>query len=102
MDSAHLSCQATWMVRDRAQSWRQRGRSQAVDQAQDVGEHASRDRELGELERDIAAVAHVLRSNLDQPFTASANVGFWLQGDIQSPEIEVCSSPNFGHSGERR
>ena len=65
MDRAHLSCQATWMLRDRAQSWRQRGRSQAVDQAQDVGEHASRDRDLGDLERDIATVADDLGADLD-------------------------------------
>jgi hypothetical protein len=26
------------------------------------------------------------------------HVSFWLQADIQPPEIDVCSSPNSGHS----
>ncbi|MCZ6745059.1 MAG: hypothetical protein O7D31_10350, partial [Alphaproteobacteria bacterium] len=28
----------------------------------------------------------------------SVNVRFWLQADIQSPEIEVCFTPKSGHS----
>ena len=34
LGSAHLSCRATWMLLDRAPSWRQRGRPQPVNQAQ--------------------------------------------------------------------
>ncbi len=30
--------------------------------------------------------------------SAPTNVSSWLQADIQSPEIEVCFSPNNGHS----
>ena len=44
----------------RSGSW-----SQIINQAQDVGEQASRDCDLGELERDIAAVAHDLDVDLD-------------------------------------
>ena len=54
------------MLRDRPPSWRQRGRPQAVNQAQDVGEQASRDCDLGKLERDIATVADDLGADLDQ------------------------------------
>ncbi len=43
-----------------------RRRSQFGDQPQDVGEEVSRDRDLGHLERDIAAVADDLRADLDQ------------------------------------
>ncbi len=45
------------MLLDRPPSWRYWGRSQAVNQAQDVGEQASRDCDLGKLEGDIAIVA---------------------------------------------
>ena len=45
---------------------RKRGRSQAVNQAQDVGEQASRDCDLGKLERDIATVADDLGADLDE------------------------------------
>ena len=31
----------------------------------------------------------------------NARVRSWLQADIQSLEIEVCSTPNFGHSRGR-
>ncbi len=62
MDSAHLSCRATWMLRDRAPSWR----SQPVNQEQDGGEQDSRDCDLGKLERDIATVANDLGADLDQ------------------------------------
>ena len=39
---------------------------QAVNQSQDVGEQASRDCDLGKLERDIATVADDLGADLDQ------------------------------------
>ena len=29
------------------------------------------------------------------------NVALWLKADLQSPEIEVRLSPNFGHSSAR-
>ncbi len=56
------------MFLDQGQSWRQGSRPQPVDQAQDLSEQ---------------------RSWYD---------GFWLQADIQSPEIEVCFTPKTGHS----
>jgi hypothetical protein len=62
----HRSCRATWMLRDRAPSWRQRGRPQPVNQAQDLCEQGSRDGDLGKLESDAAAVAHDLGPDLDQ------------------------------------
>ena len=67
--SKHLPCRATWTPPDGLPSRRQRGGPQAVNQAQDVGEQASRGRGLGKLERDIAALADHLRANLDQLYT---------------------------------
>ncbi len=40
--------------------------SQIINQAQEVGEQAFRDRDLGELEREIATVANDLGADLDQ------------------------------------
>ncbi len=54
------------MLRDRAPSWRPRGRSQAVNQAQDVDEQASRDCDFGKLERDVRAMADHIRPDLHQ------------------------------------
>ena len=49
-------------------SGRRNGRSsQAVDPAQDPGEQGARHRHLGELEHDIAAVAHDPGADLHQP-----------------------------------
>ena len=48
-------------------SCRNRFSSEPVDAAQDVSEQASRDCDLGNLERDIAPVAHDLAPDLDQP-----------------------------------
>ncbi len=56
LGSAHLSCRATWMLLDRAPSWRQRGRPQPVNQAQDLGEHGPWNGYLRHLERDIATM----------------------------------------------
>ena len=41
-------------------------RSEPVDTAQDVGEQVTRNDNLGHLERDVAPVAHDLRSDLDE------------------------------------
>ncbi len=54
------------MLLDRPLSWRKRGRSQAVNQAQDGGEQASRDIDLGKLKSDIAAVADNRGTDFDQ------------------------------------
>ena len=67
--STHLPCRATWTPPDGLPSRRQRGGPQAVNQAQDVGEQASRGRGLGKLERDRAALADHLGANLDQLYT---------------------------------
>ncbi len=40
-------------------------RSEPVDAAQDVGERIAGDRDFGRLERDVTAVAHHLRTDLD-------------------------------------
>ena len=34
-----------------------------------------------------------------RPTSGSTDFSFWLQADLQQLEIEVCSSPNSGHSG---
>ena len=41
LGSAHLSCRATWMLLDRAPSWRQRRWPQPVNEAQDLSEQRS-------------------------------------------------------------
>ena len=43
LGSAHLSCRATWMLLDRAPSWRQRRWPQPVNEAQDLSEQRSWD-----------------------------------------------------------
>jgi hypothetical protein len=48
-------------------SSRRRGRRpQPGDQRQDIGKHLPRHRDLGQLERDVAAVADHLGADLDQ------------------------------------
>ncbi len=54
----HLSCRATWVLLDQGPSWRQGSRAQPVNQAQNLSEQSFGDSDLGELECDIAAVAH--------------------------------------------
>ena len=70
------------MLPDEVPSWRQGGGPQPVKQAQDIGEQGSGDGNLRHLESDATAVAHDLRSNIDQLLANSANVGLWLQADI--------------------
>ena len=62
----HLSCRATWMLLDRAPSWRQRPWPQPVNEVQDLSEQRSWDGDVGQLESDIAAVAHDLGADLGQ------------------------------------
>jgi hypothetical protein len=45
-----------------------RRRSQLRDEPQDVDEQVSGNGDLGQLEGDVAGVAHHLRADLDQPF----------------------------------
>ena len=59
------------MLLDQGSSWRQRGRPQPVDQAQDLSEHGSGNSDLYELECDVAAMSHDLRADLDQLFAQS-------------------------------
>jgi hypothetical protein len=42
------------------------GRPQPGDEHQDILEHLPRSRDLGQLERDVAAMAHDLSADLDQ------------------------------------
>jgi hypothetical protein len=57
--------------------WRRRS-PQPGDQRQDVGEHLLRDRDLGQLERDVAPVADNLGADLDQ-LLAQAGQRLWLR-----------------------
>ncbi len=45
------------------------------------------------MEVSMPAISRLL--GIDPPV---ADFRFWLQADIQPPEIEVCSYPNTGHS----
>ena len=47
-------------------SWRQRGRPQPIDEAEDLSEQLPRHRNRRQLESDIPAVAHDLGANLDK------------------------------------
>ncbi len=67
LGSAHLSCRATWMLLDKAPSWRQRSRPQPVNQAQNRSEQSSGDSDFRELKGDITAVAHDLGADFDHP-----------------------------------
>jgi hypothetical protein len=62
----HLSCRAIWMCLDQGPSWRQRGWPQPVDQMKYLGEQFPRHRDLGQLERDVPAMADNFGPNLDQ------------------------------------
>ncbi len=65
MDSAHLACQSTSMLRLERRHGGRGGWSQIINQAQDVGEQAFRDRDLGELECDVPAMATSFGPDLD-------------------------------------
>ncbi len=54
------------MLLEQNSSWRQGGQPQAVNLPQDLGEQDSRDRDLSELEGDIAAMGQDLPVELDQ------------------------------------
>ena len=63
---AHLSCRRRREgtgCRRSCRGWR---RSEPVDTAQDVGEQVTTNDNLGHLERDVAPVAHDLRTDLDE------------------------------------
>ncbi len=61
----HLSCRATWTLLGGPPSWRQRGRPQPIDEAEDFSEQLPRHRNLRHLESDIAAMADNLGADLD-------------------------------------
>ena len=54
------------MLLDGPPSWRQRGRPQPIDETEDFSEQLPRNRNLGQLERDVPAVAHDLGTDLHQ------------------------------------
>ncbi len=56
------------MLLDQGSSWRQRGRPQPVNEAQDLGEQGPCDGDLRQLERDVAAVLYHPGADLDQLF----------------------------------
>ena len=64
--STHLSCRVTWMLLDRPLSWWQRSRPQPIDEAEDFLEQLPRHRNLGQLERDVPAMADDFGADLDQ------------------------------------
>ncbi len=54
------------MLLDGPPSWRQRGRPQPIDEAEDFLEQLPRHRHLGQLERDVPAVADHLGADLHE------------------------------------
>ena len=56
------------MLLNRGPSWRQGGRPQPVNEAQDLGEQGFGDSDFCELECDIAAMSHDLGTDLDRLF----------------------------------
>ncbi len=83
LGSAHLFCRATWIRLDRAPSWRQGGRSQPIDEAEDFPEQLPWHRHLRQLEGDVSSLENHLRTDLHQLFPQRArrpfNVGYWLR-----------------------
>ncbi len=59
------------MLLNRGPSWRQGGRPQPVNEAQDLSEQGSWYCDLCELVCDVAAMSHDLRADLDQLFAHS-------------------------------
>ncbi len=57
MRHTHLSCRATWMLLDGPPSWRQRGRPQPIDEAEDFPEQVPRHRHFSQLERNVTALS---------------------------------------------
>ncbi len=96
--STHLPCRATWTPPDGLPSRRQRGGPQAVNQAQDVGEQASRGRGLGKLERDRAALADHLRLRIrfEPPAASLGRSAPELEADEIGGKAEVTARrPDF-------
>jgi hypothetical protein len=58
---------------DGSPSWRQRRRSQAVNEAQDLSEQGDWDGDLGQSEGDVAAMADNLGADLDQLLAQRGN-----------------------------
>ncbi len=56
------------MLLNRSPSWRQGGRPQPVNEAQDLSKQRFGDSDFCELECDIAAMSHDLGTDLDQLF----------------------------------
>ncbi len=92
LGSAHLSCRATWMLMVGPPSWRQGGRSQPIDEAEDFPEQLPWHRHLRRSEGDVSSMANHLRTDLHQLFPQRArrpfNVGYWLQADIPRGSAE--------------
>jgi len=63
---AQLPRREVRMLLIETRSWRQGGRPQPVNQAQDLSKQRFGDSDLRELECDVAAMSHDLRADLDE------------------------------------
>ncbi len=82
------------MLLDGPPSWRQRGRPQPVNQAQNLSEQSSGDSDFRELKGDIPAMSHDLRADLDQLLTQRGQrpvPDFPRQGE--SPVLMLWTAP---------
>jgi len=85
------------------------GRPQVCNHSQSFREQSPWNRDLGKLERNVPTVPHDLGADLDQlvaqrrersafDLFSNARVRFWLQADLQSPEIDFRFTPESRHS----
>ena len=72
------------MLLDGAPSWWQRVRPQPVNQAQDLSEQGSWDGDLRHLKRDVAAMTHDLRADLDELYAKRDQLPLWVTSGPQA------------------
>ncbi len=96
--STHLSCRATWLLLDGPPSWRQRGRPQPIDEAEDYPKQLSRHRNLGQLESSIATIADNLGADVDQLLPYGE---FEIEPTFPVSEADPGRSPATGRNGVR-
>ena len=97
----HLCCRAAWMLLlDGSPSWRQRGRPQPIDEAEDFPKQMTRLGNLPHLERDIPAVAHDLGAL--ELILIKCNCKNWGQYIFYDRLRPGSGSPAFGASGHTR
>ncbi len=91
-----------WMLLEQNSSWRQGSQPQAINLPQDLGEQDSRDRDLRELEGDIAAMGQDLPVELDQLLSEHFQRSvFWFLWYGGLPLLMQWTAPTRRHLGAK-